>query len=162
MSSNLWHIYFMEMEWTQVWDKMMDVQLGLMGELEEVMNPLGLTGLTFHVLRFLVEAGGHLKLMEVAGKVHHSQSGTTRLVDRMEKDGFLQRLACEADRRVTYAKITLEGERIFKEAKPLWHQLIQLRLGEPLGSESGEAYLKLLSKIETSTTKRDGICPLGK
>jgi DNA-binding MarR family transcriptional regulator len=46
-----------------------------------------------------------------------SRSGLTRLVDRLERDGLLERKRCESDARGLFAEITPKGRRLFDVAR---------------------------------------------
>src|SRR5262249_44373204 len=59
----------------------------------------------FDVLAQLTAAGGRLRMSELADAVILSRSGVTRLVDRMERGGFVKREHCPTDRRAMYATI---------------------------------------------------------
>ena len=48
-------------------------------------------------------AGGRLRMQDLADRVLFSRSGLTRLVDRMARAGLVTRERCEDDRRGTYA-----------------------------------------------------------
>jgi DNA-binding MarR family transcriptional regulator len=47
-----------------------------------------------------------------------SQSGVTRLVDRLQQRGLVVREPCPEDRRVLYARLTPEGAAALAEARP--------------------------------------------
>lgn len=53
---------------------------------------------------------------DLADQLGLSRSATTRLVDRLESDGLVERRACGSDRRGTYVALTPRGEEVFKEA----------------------------------------------
>ena len=56
---------------------------------------------------------------ELADRLLLSRSGLTRLVDRLCRDGLLERASCEDDRRGSYARLTDAGdERHSSEARP--------------------------------------------
>ncbi len=77
--------------------------------------PLG----TYDVLVQLTEAPeGRLRMSELAEAVLLSRSGLTRLVDRMERDGLVQRQSCPSDARGTFTVVTPEGRRRLREAAP--------------------------------------------
>jgi DNA-binding MarR family transcriptional regulator len=59
-----------------------------------------------------------LRMSELARSVLLSQSGVTRLVDRLERQGLVVREPCAEDRRVLYARITGEGRRRLARARP--------------------------------------------
>src|SRR5438552_2665380 len=58
----------------------------------------------YDVLLNLEEAPEHrLKMSQLADRVLVSKSGLTRLVDRLEKLGYVERHSCQSDRRAVYA-----------------------------------------------------------
>ncbi len=69
----------------------------------------------------LVLAGApeqRLRMTELAAAVVLSQSGLTRLVDRLVLAGSVERTRCETDRRGLNAQLTEAGEARFAEARP--------------------------------------------
>ena len=78
----------------------------------------GLPLTSYEVLLFLAEAPrGRLRMSELADTVLLSRSGLTRLVDRLARDGYLERVSCEEDARGFFAVITPEGRRAFAAAR---------------------------------------------
>lgn len=145
-----------------LWDQMIDCQLGLLAGLDQELAAVSLNSLTFEVLRLLAAAPENkLKLADLAQGVRHSQSGTTRLVDRLEKDGVLKRLNCATDRRVIYAELTPAGRQAYERGLPLWENWLGTHLEKALTQEEREQYFKLLTKISRSTAgiALDGACP---
>jgi DNA-binding MarR family transcriptional regulator len=62
--------------------------------------------------------GERMRMCELADGVLLSRSGLTRLVDRMAKDGLLERCACEDDARGSFACLTDAGRARLQEARP--------------------------------------------
>jgi DNA-binding MarR family transcriptional regulator len=60
-----------------------------------------------------------LRMADVSRSLQLSKSGVTRLVDRLEERGLVERAPCPSDRRVVYAGLTNEGRRAATEAAPL-------------------------------------------
>jgi DNA-binding MarR family transcriptional regulator len=58
------------------------------------------------------------RMAELADRVLLSRSGTTRLVDRLEREGLLERDNCSSDGRGTYAVLTEAGEALLARARP--------------------------------------------
>jgi DNA-binding MarR family transcriptional regulator len=58
------------------------------------------------------------RMAELADRVLLSRSGTTRLVDRLEREGLLERDNCTSDGRGTYAVLTEAGEALLARARP--------------------------------------------
>lgn len=52
---------------------------------------------------------GQMRMCELAESVLLSRSGLTRLIDRLERDGFVERRSCEDDARGAYAVLTAAG-----------------------------------------------------
>jgi DNA-binding MarR family transcriptional regulator len=73
---------------------------------------------SYEVLINLQAAPGRRRRMaELADGVLLSRSGMTRLVDRLERDGLLERDACTDDGRGTYAVLTDKGEACLDAAR---------------------------------------------
>ncbi|MEA2166740.1 MAG: hypothetical protein QOF76_40 [Solirubrobacteraceae bacterium] len=61
---------------------------------------------------------GKLRMADLADVVLLSRSGMTRLVDRLEKQGLLERCSCSDDARGCYAVITAAGRELVRTAWP--------------------------------------------
>ena len=77
---------------------------------------------SYEVLHHLQEAsGGRMRMCELAEQAQLSRSGLTRLVDRLEREGLLERCSCEHDARGSYACLTASGASAWKKrASPIW------------------------------------------
>jgi DNA-binding MarR family transcriptional regulator len=74
---------------------------------------------SYEVLITLEAAPGRKRRMsELADSVLLSRSGMTRLVDRLERDGLLERDHCTADGRGCFAVLTENGQRLLESARP--------------------------------------------
>jgi DNA-binding MarR family transcriptional regulator len=70
----------------------------------------GLTLSDYEVLLRLAHAPDRrMRRVDLAEQVLLTASGVTRLLDGLEKSGFVDRAACSADRRVVYAVLTEDG-----------------------------------------------------
>ena len=58
-----------------------------------------------------------MRMSEIADSVLLSRSGVTRLVDRLERDGLVERVPCEDDARGQYAVLTPRGRETFDAAR---------------------------------------------
>jgi DNA-binding MarR family transcriptional regulator len=73
----------------------------------------------YEVLRQLSAAPeGHLRMQDLADEIHLSQSALSRLVQRLEDEGFATRGVCEHDRRGVWASITDQGRAAQRNAEP--------------------------------------------
>jgi DNA-binding MarR family transcriptional regulator len=57
-------------------------------------------------------------MAELAERLLFTRSGVTRLVDRLERDGFVERNECPDDGRGVYAILTAKGFATFEAAAP--------------------------------------------
>jgi DNA-binding MarR family transcriptional regulator len=73
----------------------------------------------YEVLRKLAESPeGHRRIQELAEEIHLSQSALSRLVQRLEDDGYVSRKMCDFDRRGVFACVTDAGRKAQAEAQP--------------------------------------------
>jgi DNA-binding MarR family transcriptional regulator len=78
-----------------------------------------LTLTEYEVLRRLADsAEGHRRIQELAEEIHLSQSALSRLVQRLEDDGYVSRKMCDFDRRGVFACVTEAGRKAQAEAQP--------------------------------------------
>ncbi len=70
----------------------------------------GLPLSSYEVLLHLAAADGeHMRMSDLADSIVLSRSGLTRLVDRMEREGLLDRESCPSDARGSFARLTAAG-----------------------------------------------------
>jgi DNA-binding MarR family transcriptional regulator len=78
----------------------------------------GLPLTSYEVLLFLSDAEDRkMRMCDVAESVLLSRSGLTRLVDRLERDGLVERVSCPDDARGAYARLTDAGEAKLRAAR---------------------------------------------
>jgi len=83
---------------------------------EEILRLVGLSPNQYNVLRILRGAGEQgLCCREVADRMITRDPDITRLVDRLERRGFLTRSRESKDRRIITVRITLDGLKTLKE-----------------------------------------------
>jgi len=77
----------------------------------------GLTISDYEVLLRLARAPDRrMRRVDLAEQVLLTASGVTRLLDGLERDGFVERGSCDTDRRVVYAVLTDSGLAKLREA----------------------------------------------
>jgi DNA-binding MarR family transcriptional regulator len=85
----------------------------------------------YEVLRRLADSPeGHRRIQELAEEIHLSQSALSRLVQRLEDDGYVCRNVCDHDRRGVFACITDEGRKAKTEAHPTHVAVLAETLGD--------------------------------
>jgi DNA-binding MarR family transcriptional regulator len=84
----------------------------------ELLATHGLPLTSYEVLINLQAAPGRRRRMaELADSVLLSRSGTTRLVDRLEREGLIERDTCDSDGRGCFAVLTDRGEELLSKAR---------------------------------------------
>lgn len=117
----------------------------------------GLPVTWFEVLLRLARSEGHrLRMAELARQVGLSTSGLTRLVDRIEAAGYVQREACPEDRRGANAVLTAEGAAELRDAVPSHLESLEEHLAAPLGDQI-ELFESLLRDLRDRNGP--GACP---
>jgi DNA-binding MarR family transcriptional regulator len=95
----------------RAWRGMLRTHTTLVKALDaELESQHGLALTSYEVLMFLADsADGRMRMHEIASSVLLSRSGLTRLVDRLVRDGFVERADCPSDARGAFAVITPAG-----------------------------------------------------
>jgi DNA-binding MarR family transcriptional regulator len=89
----------------------------------------GLTVSEFEVLQRLAESPEqHSRMQELADSVHLSQSALSRLIGRLENDGFVSRSLCDFDRRGIFACLTPAGHELVEQAVPTQAEVLAATL----------------------------------
>jgi len=80
----------------------------------EILTNYPITPPQFVALQWLLEEGD-LTVGELSSKMYLACSTTTDLIDRMERNGLVNRVRDEHDRRVVRIHLLEKGERIIEE-----------------------------------------------
>lgn len=108
----------------------------------------GLNPTEFAVLELLYHKGRQ-PLQQIGNKILLASGSITYVIDKLEKRGYLKRVSCPSDRRVTYADITEEGtkfmQKLFPEHEKNLHELLNV-----LTSEEKDTAIELLKKLGLS------------
>jgi MarR family 2-MHQ and catechol resistance regulon transcriptional repressor len=109
--------------------------------LEEALNArleraAGISLDEFDVLVDLQAADeGRLRMKDIGEHLLVSKTGVTRLVDRLEERGVVERAPCPTDRRVVWARITSAGRDLLAQAVPSADGAVGELIGARLGAE---------------------------
>jgi DNA-binding MarR family transcriptional regulator len=88
----------------------------LQSSMESKLNEFGLTGTQYNALRILRGAGSDgLPCSEIGERMITRDPDITRLLNRLERRGFVERERAQEDRRVIYGKISAAGQRLLRE-----------------------------------------------
>jgi DNA-binding MarR family transcriptional regulator len=116
----------------------------------------GLTMSDFDVLIQLYHAPEHaMKRIDIARQVLLTPSGITRLLDGLERAGYVGKRSCASDARISYAVLTDEGLRKVEEARCTHHADIDELFGAALSAKEREQLGELLSRLPLAPTAKE-------
>jgi DNA-binding MarR family transcriptional regulator len=112
------HTSLLSVEERVLWRRFVETHAAIVRRLDEGLRvQSGLTLSSYEVLFELVRApGNRLRMAELAERLLFTRSGVTRLVDRLERDGLVERNECPDDGRGVYAILTAKGFATFESA----------------------------------------------
>jgi DNA-binding MarR family transcriptional regulator len=88
----------------------------LQTQVECQLKKFGLTGTQYNALRILRGAGPEgLPCREIGERMITRDPDITRLLNRLEDRGFVERTRAKHDRRVIYGRITAAGRNLLRE-----------------------------------------------
>ena len=114
--------------------------------LEGELAAEGLSISKLGMLSALVENGESLPLSRLAGKLACVKSNVTQLVDRLEAEGLVRRVADPTDRRSVLAEITPEGITRHEAGRRIVAE-IELDLFGKLSGEERDGFARILEAL---------------
>ena len=93
------------------------------------LKPHGLTVTQYNALRILRGAGDHpLSCSEIGERLISQEPDITRLLDRMERNGWIKRERDQKDRRLVLSSITAEGREQVKKIESIVDHCVEQML----------------------------------
>jgi DNA-binding MarR family transcriptional regulator len=132
----------------EAWQALIRAHAALMRQLTtDLVEAIGLTLGDFDVLAHLGQAGGGLRISELAAQAYSSRSGMTRRIDRLVDEGLVTRATTDTDRRGVVASLTEAGAARFTEAAPLHLRPVSELFVEKLTDDQLATVARALSKV---------------
>jgi DNA-binding MarR family transcriptional regulator len=102
----------------EAWIRFLRAHAALTRELSaDLVAEHGLTLNDYEVLLHLARAPERqMRRVDLAESILLTASGITRLLEGLERAGFVERVLCDSDRRVAYAKLTGAGLEKLRQA----------------------------------------------
>ena len=94
--------------------------------ISDYLRPFGLSPAKFNAMMIIKHCAGDrgLSQIEIGRRLIVTASNMTRLLDKLEKDGFIERLNRKGDRRVKLIKISRKGSDILNKVWPGYYEKI--------------------------------------
>lgn len=90
---------------------------------------------------------GRLRPLEIEQHLLIAQHNVSRLIDRLQKAGLVERSRCKADGRGQWVVLTEGGRALLRQMWPAYAAAIQRRFAEKLCGEEQAALASLLAKL---------------
>lgn len=101
----------------------------------------------YDVMIHVSEGENGLRMTDLAQSIVLSKSGLTSLVDRMEKDGLVERRPDPDDRRATRIVLTDEGEKRFAEVSAKHRETVHRIFTSKVTAEEAAVILDVLERV---------------
>jgi DNA-binding MarR family transcriptional regulator len=133
----------------EAWRSYLQSHAAILRQLDaELVNVHGMTTRDYEALLYLAQAPDRqLPMSTLAASTMLTRSGITRLVDGLVQAGWIERVACSKDARVSYARLTDAGYTKLCDAGCTHVASIQRLFLEHFTAEETEQLAALLSRL---------------
>jgi len=109
----------------------------------------GLTINDYEALLHLAHAeNGSLRRVDLAERLMLTPSGVTRLLDGLERDGWVCKASCTSDGRITYAVLTDEGQAKYRAARATHLASVRELFADRYSCDELEQLAELLGRLD--------------
>ncbi len=133
----------------QAWIALHRAHRLLLEKVEKALKNTVLPSLDWYdvLLELQREKATGLRQYEISDKVLLTKYNLSRLLDRLEKNGLVQRHTSMEDGRGNRVLITDAGSKTLKQMWPVYSQSIQAHFGEKLSASETERISAILGKV---------------
>lgn len=148
-------------EATAAWRELFGVQSMLLRSFEAAGDFGDLSPREYDVLLVLAEAGEGLRLGEMASRTFLPQPSMSRIVERMERRGLLERCSSPQDARGVLVSLTPAGAQLQREAGRRHVRSISRAMTAGLDGHEIQMLTHLLTKVRLANTDETTNARLG-
>jgi len=133
----------------RAWARLMKAQRTALGSVEHALKSAGLPPLGWYDALLELERAGAsgLRPFELERVMLLEQYNLSRLLDRMEKAGYVERQACAEDGRGQVVAITPAGKAMRRRMWPIYAAAIQHAFGQHLSEQQAKNLDALLGTL---------------
>jgi len=131
------------------WALFLTAHAVLVEQIETRLSDAGLPPLGWYDVLWGLEQAPEqkLRMSDLAEQVVLSRSNLTRLVDRLEEAGLVERERSEEDRRGAYAVVTEAGKRMRAKMWPVYQRGIRDLFEGQISDEEADVVTAALSRV---------------
>ena len=139
------------------WRVFIECAFALIDILEtEMEQECGISLSEYDVLVHLDQTSAGLPMSELATAILRSRSGLTRVIDRMEKAGLVQRTRPPADRRVIAVVLTPTGAELLQRSRAMHRRGILEHFARHIDDDEVAALDQALRKVRSHVRSSQG------
>jgi DNA-binding MarR family transcriptional regulator len=133
----------------QAWARLVWASQTVAGAIEAELKAAGFPALAWYdVLLELERAeGGELRPREIAEETLFTRYNVSRLIDRLQKNGLVERVPCPEDARGAVVRITDKGRKLRGEMWPAYAAAIRRHFADRLTEKEATQLAGTLSKL---------------
>jgi DNA-binding MarR family transcriptional regulator len=133
----------------EAWANLVRTQRTLLDKVEEDLKRARLPSLDwYHVLHEIDRSPkGMLRQAGVQDRTRLAQYNVCRLVDRLEREGLVERHQCQIDGRNNVLRITAKGRALRRAMWPVYAAAIKAHFGAHLSAVEASHLAHLLGKL---------------
>ena len=133
----------------EAWANLVRTERTLLDKVEDSLKRAGLPPLDwYHVLHEIGRSPkGMMRQSGVQDRTQLAQYNVCRLVDRLQREGLLERHQCQRDGRNNVLVITAKGRALRRAMWPVYSAAIEQHFGARLIQAEAEQLARLLAKV---------------
>jgi DNA-binding MarR family transcriptional regulator len=133
----------------RAWARLMRTQQLALSSIERALKEAGLPPLAWYDVLLEVERAGPsgIRPFELERAMLLAQYNLSRLLDRVESAGYIERCACPEDGRGQVVHITEAGKAVRRKMWPVYARAIEHAIGRHLNVRQAEALDDTLGRI---------------
>lgn len=133
----------------EAWASLVRTEKALLDRVEEQLKRAGFPPLDWYHVLYEVDRApkGMLRQTGVQDRTQLAQYNVCRLVDRLEREGLVERHQCTQDARNNVVVITTAGRTLRRAMWPIYAAAIEEHFGARLTPAEAEQLARLLGKL---------------
>lgn len=114
---------------------------------ERLVDRIGLLLADHEALLNLSIADDGLRMSDVADRLVLSRGGTTKVIDRLETLGYVERRPDPEDRRATIVGITTEGRQAVATSRSIVDEYLEAEWASELTDDEARTVLRVMERV---------------
>lgn len=136
------------MSYTELFTELVRVEIELWNELDaDLRVSAGLTLPQFQALAAIRKTAGAARVQDISAELSITVGATSKLVDRLERDGLAVRSANPGDRRSSVIRLSDQGARALTAADTAAEAHLRVSMGEALPADRADHLLSELTRL---------------